>query len=225
MEQIAGKGDARLSNGSDDRDGSEGVSGGWEDEEVVMAVAEGGVVGEKAGDGEVVGDGVEVVPHVVEVEHAAIAPEVGGFGEQAAFVGGDGDRDVAFDGAEIALALVAMVVSVEDPVHFGDAEVLEMVEDAARSEVDQHRTGAVADDVDVAGVLEKEQVVRQFAGLRVRCESGFARSGALGLSGCQRKSGGTEKIAAGLLHGCRVAQRSRDRAAEGKKARTGVPAK
>ncbi len=64
---------------------------------------------------------------------------------------------VAFE-LRIALALLAMVVREEDPLDALDANLREMVQDAAIAEVDQNGRVAIANDVDVAGVGPEEDV-------------------------------------------------------------------
>ena len=66
--------------------------------------------------------------------------------------------------APVALALVAVVAGVKDPIHLGDAQRGQVVEDFAGAEIDQDRARTVADDINLARVLEDEEVVAKFAG-------------------------------------------------------------
>ena len=73
----------------------------------------------------------------------------------------DGYRNAALNGLVIALALVAVMVRVKNPLHLADAQVAQMVQDLARPEVDQDTIRAFADYVDGARVLETIQVFCQ----------------------------------------------------------------
>ena len=148
--------------------------------------------------------GVEIVARVIEVEDAAVAPELLRVGEQVALVGGHGDGNRSRGGEPVFLALVAVVVGVEDPVGLGDPEVAEMIEDLARTEVDQNGARAVADDVDAGGVLEEPQVFAEPPGRRRWRQPAPAVIGKLtrlrlrgGGEGRADGSGRTQKLAAG----------------------------
>jgi len=64
----------------------------------------------------------------------------------------------------IALALIPMVVCVQNPVHFADAQFAQVVQDLARSEVDQHAARAFPHYVYSASVLEPIQILGQSLG-------------------------------------------------------------
>ena len=128
-----------------------------------LAPAEGRVVGQRPSRPACSGDRVEVVAHVVEVEDAAVAPEVLGVGEEVPLVRGNGDREC---GARRPVS----------PWHWSRWWCVWRIQSTLvipsagrwsrilpRAEVDQHALGAVADDVDVAGVLEQPQIVQELA--------------------------------------------------------------
>jgi hypothetical protein len=73
------------------------------------------------------------------VENAAIAPEILGIGKERVLMRGYGNRDPARNGFRIALALIPVVMSVQDPIDFADTEVAKMVENLSGSEV--HKNG------------------------------------------------------------------------------------
>jgi hypothetical protein len=95
------------------------------------------------------------------VVDAPVSPEVLGILEELSLVGRNGDRDPPFDCPGIPLALVAVVMGVEDPIDVGDPEIREVIEYGARSEVDEHTPRAVPDHVDIGRVLEQPHVFRQ----------------------------------------------------------------
>src|SRR5262249_49357219 len=119
---------------------------------------------QSARDGNILGDGIEIVAHVVEVEDAPVAPEILGVSEQVALMLRNGYRNAALDRLVVALALVTVMVRVKNPVHLADAQVAQVVQDFAGPEVDEHAVGAVTDDVDGAGVLETIEVFAQSLG-------------------------------------------------------------
>jgi hypothetical protein len=98
------------------------------------------------------------------MEDAAVAPKILGVREQVPLMLRHGDWNAALDGFVIALALIPMVVCVQNPVHFIDAHLAKMVQDFARPEIDQHACRAVEDYVYGARVLEAIQVFGQFLG-------------------------------------------------------------
>jgi hypothetical protein len=98
------------------------------------------------------------------MEDAAVPPEILGVGEQVPLMLRHGDRNTALDGLVIALALIPMMVCVQNPVHFIDAQLAKVVQDLARPEIDQHACRTVADYVHGARVLEAIQVFGQFLG-------------------------------------------------------------
>ncbi len=61
-----------------------------------------------------------------------------------------------------SLALLAMMVREEDPLDAGDADLAEMIEDAAVPKVDQQGRVAVLQDIDIAGVGPEVEVGEQF---------------------------------------------------------------
>ena len=77
-------------------------------------------------------------------------------------VGGHGDGEAALGSAPVALALIAVVVRMQNPVHLPDADLAEVSEDAAGPKVHQRcmiRLVGIDDDVDRAGVLVAVQVL------------------------------------------------------------------
>jgi hypothetical protein len=77
-------------------------------------------------------------------------------------VGGHGDGDIALVRQGIALALVAVVVSVENPVDLTDADIAEVIEYATAAKVYEQSPTAVRDHIDIAGVAEEVEVVGYF---------------------------------------------------------------
>src|SRR2546425_12951815 len=98
------------------------------------------------------------------MEDAPVAPKILGVGEQVPLMLRHGYGNTALHGFVIALALVAVMVGVKNPVHLTDPHVAQVVEDFARSEVDQHTIRAVAEYVDRTSVVEAIQVFRQSLG-------------------------------------------------------------
>ena len=161
VHQVAGERDALAVDVQDERHGPEGVAGRWEHEDVAVVPAERAIVLQHGGHREVFGKGVEVVAHVIEVENSAVAPEILGVGKEVPLVRRHCNGNRALHGPVVALALVAVVVSVQHPVYAGDTESLQVVEDLARPEIDQDRAAAVPDQVDVARVFEHEKTGRE----------------------------------------------------------------
>ena len=97
---------------------------------------------------------------VVVVELTTQPPERLGLREQCSLARRHRDLRAVLHQPRIALALVAVVMGVEHPLDLLDADLGEMVEDGARPGVDEQAGLAVAQQEDVAGVAEPEQVRR-----------------------------------------------------------------
>ena len=95
-------------------------------------------------------------------------------------------RDRTGDGFAIALALVAVVMRVQNLIDLADTEVAQMIEDLAGAEIDQHAVGAVADDIHVAGILEQKQIVADLAGSRLGSEAAVVIAGWMSVGGGRR---------------------------------------
>jgi hypothetical protein len=79
-------------------------------------------------------------------------PERVGLREQRRLPLRHGDGDPPLGKQVVALALIAMMVGVQHPLEVTHAGLGQVVEDAARTEVDQEPPVAVLEEVDVAGV-------------------------------------------------------------------------
>src|SRR5262245_31792394 len=105
------------------------------------------------------------------MEDPPVSPEILCVGEEMAFMGGYGDRNLSFGCFVVALALVAMMMGMQDPIYLRDAHCPKMIQNLAGAEIDQHATRSVANDVNIAGVVEPVQVVRNLARRAARSES------------------------------------------------------
>jgi len=65
------------------------------------------------------------------VEHAPVAPKILGVLKQVAFVGGRVNRNAFSDRPRITLALVTVMMGVQDGVNLGHANLAEQVQDVA----------------------------------------------------------------------------------------------
>ena len=142
VHQIAGKrGPLAIDRGQNgDRPGS--MTRRRENEEIAVAPAERRVVGEHAGNGDVASHPVEVVPHVVEVENAAVSPVILRLGEQVLFMCGYRNRNPSRDRLVIALALFPVVVRMKDPIDVVDTQAGQVVENFPRIRSRSGRTGS-----------------------------------------------------------------------------------
>src|ERR1700719_3293858 len=75
----------------------------------------------------VAGQREEVVPHLVQVEHSTPVPKSFGIFEQVPFVSGGVNGKAVRSRASGALALIAMVMGVQDCVNFCDADLAEQI--------------------------------------------------------------------------------------------------
>ena len=79
----------------------------------------------------------------------------------------DVDGDALSGGAPVTLALIAMVMRVQDRVHFCHADLAEQSKDVSRTEVDEQGAVAILQQIDVASVLQKVEMGRDAAELAV----------------------------------------------------------
>jgi hypothetical protein len=136
------------------------VPGCRQDVDFFVLPPEDRIVLERARHRDVLRDGVEVVADVIKMEDAAVAPEVLRVGKQVPLVSGNGNGNAPLHSAVIALALIPVVMSVQDVVYLRNTKPGEVVKDFSGAEIDEHAGRAVADDVNVAGVRKDVQVVR-----------------------------------------------------------------
>ncbi len=86
------------------------------------------------------------------MKDTAVTPEVLGIFKQVPLVRRDVDGNALGHRARVALALVAMVVRVQDAVHLGHADLAQQFQDVPRAEIDEQGAVAILQHVDVAGV-------------------------------------------------------------------------
>jgi hypothetical protein len=103
---------------------------------------------------------------VVVVEHAARLPEELRLVEEVPLVLGDGEARALLEQARRPPALVAMVVRLQHPFDARDPERPQAIEHGARPRIDDERGVAVHHHVGVAGVGEREQVLRDAGEVR-----------------------------------------------------------
>ncbi len=98
---------------------------------------------------------------VVVVVDPLHPPEGVGLTEQRRFPLRDRDRGAVLHQARVALALVAVVMRVEDPLDLADPCLVEMLEDSSGPEIDQEAAVAPHEEIDVARVAVPEQARRE----------------------------------------------------------------
>ena len=131
MNQVAREGCLSPVNCRQQADRADGVTWRGVDQKLVGPPAKGLVVAQHVRHWQVVRNREKIVSHMIEVEHAPVAPEILGVLKQVAFVGGHVNRDPFLDRAGITLALVAVMMRVQDGVNLGDANLAEQVQDMA----------------------------------------------------------------------------------------------
>ena len=132
------------------------------DREAVGAPGEGLVILQYPRRAHALGQGEKGLSNIVDIVDLPRAPEYFHLFEIGQLVGGYGDGDAALVGEVIALALVAVMMSVQDLLDLGDAQVGEFVEYGATAEIDEQGFVAVADDIDITGVVEEVKIVGEF---------------------------------------------------------------
>ena len=130
-----------------------------QDKDVLLIPSERTIVPQNFGNPDVLGNGIEVVAHVIEMKHAPVSPEVLRISEQVALVGRHRNGNRTLRGFKVTLALIAMVVGVKNPVHLGDSQAGEVVKNLSRTKIDDQPMIAGSNQVDIAGVFEQIQIV------------------------------------------------------------------
>jgi hypothetical protein len=103
----------------------------------------------------------------------------------------------------IPLRLIAMMMRVKDPVDLADSKGGKMIQDAPRSEVDEHTSMSITNEIYVADVFKNEEIVGDRA--RGRQSSQWRLNGAVeGRSGAAPR-----RLAAPAL--CRKPRRENNR--------------
>ncbi len=74
------------------------------------------------------------------------------------FMRGDSDGYSVLLRKEVSLRLISVMMRVEDVVDLRDAEFREVAEDCSGAKIDQNSPVPLADEIDVAGVGEVEEV-------------------------------------------------------------------
>jgi hypothetical protein len=132
-----------------------------EHKDVPVAPPKGSIVVQQRSDRDVFGHGVEVVAHVIKVKHPPVPPEVLRVGKEMPFVSRNCNGNRALRRLVIALALVPVMMGMENPIDLADSQTGQVLENVSRAEVDQKSAAAVAHQIDVARVLEEIEVLRQ----------------------------------------------------------------
>ena len=141
---------------------AEGVAGRGLDGEAVGSPFESLVVFQDPGRAHALRQSEEGLAHVVDVVDLTRSPEYLDLFEVGEFVGGHGEGDIALVRQGIALALVAVVVSMENPVDLTDADIAEVIKYATAAKVYEQSPAAVRDHIDIAGVAEEVEMVGYF---------------------------------------------------------------
>ena len=97
------------------------------------------------------------------MEDAAIAPKVFRVFKQVSLVGGHIDRDAFGNSAPIALALVTVMVRVEDSVHADDSDLAEELQNMARAKIDEQRPISILKNINVARVAQQVEIGRNLS--------------------------------------------------------------
>src|SRR5262245_22899421 len=98
-------------------------------EDVVIVPAKRAVVAQYGGHRDVIGDGIEIIPDIVEMKDTPVTPEVFSVREEISFMSRNGYRNGTFRGLVVALALVSVVMSMENPFDLADPESRKGVQD------------------------------------------------------------------------------------------------
>src|SRR5262249_2013177 len=114
-------------------------------------------------DRDVAGRSEELIAHVVKMERLFLLPHLLGASKIFSLSGRDGDLDAAGNREAVALVLIAMKMGMQNPLHLRGPDFAELLENAARSEIDQQRPAVLDQSVDVAGVFKAEVQGRSLA--------------------------------------------------------------
>ena len=77
------------------------------------------------------------------MKHAPIAPEIFGVGKKVTFVSRHGNWNGTPDRFVIPLALVTMMVSMENPIHLTDFKMRKVIENFSGSKINQEGMTAI----------------------------------------------------------------------------------
>src|SRR5439155_9831057 len=98
--------------------------------------------------------------HVVKMKYPPIAPEIFGVGKEVPLVSRHGNRNGAPNRFVISLALVTMMMGMENPIHLADSKLREVIENFSGSKIDQDGMAAISNHVHVAGVFQPVEIFR-----------------------------------------------------------------
>src|SRR5262245_50367639 len=84
-------------------------------EDVVIVPAKRPVVAQYGGHRDVLGDGVEIISDIVKMKDTPVTPEIFSICEKMSFVSGHGNGNGKFCCLIVALTLVSVVMSMENP--------------------------------------------------------------------------------------------------------------
>src|SRR3569833_3008932 len=160
VEKIARKNREALVNGRSQTDGSDGVARRWLNEERMSAPFEVFIIMQQMRDRHILGEGKELVSNLIEVEDAPVGPEAFDVFKEVALVCRYRDGNATSVGKQIALRLVAMIVRVKNVINAGNAEFIQEIENPAGTEVDEQATITISNEVDVAGISEYKELLR-----------------------------------------------------------------
>ena len=160
-DEVAAEGRRQPVDLGDEGDRALGVTRGRQHPDVVLAPAERLVVAQRPRDRDRPGQGEPDAGDVVVVVDALEPPERVGLGEERCLPLGYRDRDAPCGQEMVPLALIAVMVRVQHPLDLADSRLPEVLEDAARAEVDQESAVTPDQEVDVAGIAVPVEARRQ----------------------------------------------------------------